>query len=169
MYCFSHKIEEPNNSPFFDSLWLLFWLFTVYILGYIIIYTVMLFHFDWKRGHSTNKFCFLLKFVCFFKHPIHLQVESNKFWSEIPVFRASNLPVALKLFIDIKNPSIYNILRWFTWTMVQTKRRPSVLCSKYSRLWNKRTPWNNRSPPSKKFLHHNFNTFLHQSRHCGHF
>ena len=39
---------------------------------------------------------------------------------------------------------------------------------KYSRLWNKRTPWNIRSPPSKNFLHHDFNTFLHQSRHCHH-
>ena len=44
-----------------------------------------------------------------------------------------------------------------------------LACTIYSRLWNKRTPWNNRSPPSWKILHHNFNTFLHQSRHCGHF
>jgi hypothetical protein len=39
----------------------------------------------------------------------------------------------------------------------------------YSRLWNKHSLLNNRSPPSQKFSHHIFNTFLHQSRHCGHF
>ena len=29
------------------------------------------------------------------------------------------------------NPSIYNILHWVAWTMVQTNRRPRVWCSKY--------------------------------------
>ena len=32
----------------------------------------------------------------------------------------------------------------------------------YYRIWNRRSPLNKRS-------HQNFNSFLHQSRHCGHF
>ena len=32
---------------------------------------------------------------------------------------------------QIKNASIYNILRWVAWTIGQTNRRPSVWCSKY--------------------------------------
>ena len=39
----------------------------------------------------------------------------------------------------------------------------------YSRLWNRRTPLNKRSPPPIKFQHQNFNSFLHQTRHCGRF
>ena len=39
----------------------------------------------------------------------------------------------------------------------------------YSRLWNRRTPLNKHSPPPIKFQHQNFNSFLHQTRHCGRF
>ena len=37
---------------------------------------------------------------------------------------------------------------------------------KYCRVWNGCSLLNKRSPPPKS---HNFNSFLHQSRHCGHF
>ena len=33
--------------------------------------------------------------------------------------------------VKIRNPSIYNILRWVAWMMEQTNRRPKVWYSKY--------------------------------------
>ena len=83
-----------------------------------------------KKGSSFNRKmhrsakCFLLSMSndFFYRHNT-LSV------TEFPVF---NIKCKTKLLITfIKNPSIYNILHWFAWTMVQTNRQPSVWCSKY--------------------------------------
>ena len=48
-------------------------------------------------------------------------------------------------------------------TFATEKKLPNCLHISYSRVWNRHSPWNKRSPPPHK------NSFLHQSRHCGHF
>ena len=89
--------------------------------------------------HKVDIFCFKYKYISTLL--IQNKCNNDKWWfSDKIVINALDLKSVLKLNFDhsssssssyTRNPTIYNILRWFAWPMGQMTRWPSVWRSKY--------------------------------------